>query len=397
MDLSVFKNELQQELLAILSYWIQHTIDDQQDGFYGRLDNDNVHYADASKGCVLNARILWTFAAAHRLTGDEQYAVIARRAFGYIQQNFIDSEYGGAYWSVTPSGEPLDTKKQIYAQAFVVYACSEYYRALGDEPAKQLAIDVYNLIQEKSFDPVHGGYFEAYSRNWQPVHDLRLSEKDANEKKTMNTHLHVLEAYTCLYRIWPNEQLRQHIKLLLANFEQHIIDANTGHLYLFFDEQWGVKSDTISYGHDIEASWLLQEAAEVIEEEELVEKMKALAVKMAEAVIIGIDTDDGLWYEYEAAHNRLIKEKHWWPQAEALVGFYNAWQVSGRHEFLQLAINNWSFIKQYIRDNEKGEWFWGVLEDHSVMPGQDKVGLWKCPYHNGRACMELIRRIGASE
>jgi cellobiose epimerase len=393
MNLSVFRNELQQELLAILNYWIQHTIDDEQGGFYGRLDNDNTYYADAPKGCVLNARILWTFSAAHHLTGDEQYAVVARRAFDYIQQNFIDQEYGGAYWSVTGSGEPLDTKKQIYAQAFVLYACSEYYRALSYEPAKQLAIDLYKLVQEKSFDPIQGGYFEAYSRNWQPVDDLRLSDRDANEKKTMNTHLHVLEAYTCLYRIWPNEQLKQHIKLLLANFEQHIIDAHTGHLRLFFDEQWQVRSGTISYGHDIEASWLLQEAAEVIADEELIEKMKALAVTMAEAVIIGIDTDGGLWYEYEAAHNKLIKEKHWWPQAEALVGFYNAWQVSGRHEFLQLAFNNWSFIKQYIRDNENGEWFWGVLEDHTVMPGQDKAGLWKCPYHNGRACMEIIRRV----
>jgi cellobiose epimerase len=393
MNLSVFKEELQQELLAILNYWIQYTPDNHQGGFYGRLDNDNIPYADAPKGCVLNARILWTFSAAYQLTGDEQYAVMAMRAFDYIQEYFIDRGHGGAYWSVSGTGEPLDTKKQLYAQAFVLYACSEYYRALGAEPALQLAIDIYNLIQEKSFDTVHGGYFEAYARNWQPLNDLRLSDKDANEKKTMNTHLHVLEAYTSLYRIWPNEQLKQHIQWLLANFTDHMVDAHTGHLHLFFDEQWQVKSGTISYGHDIEASWLLLEAAEVIEDEEQIAEMKALAIKMAEAVIIGIDTDGGLWYEYEAARNKLIKEKHWWPQAEALVGFYNAWQVSGRHEFLQLAINNWAFIKQYMRDNEKGEWFWGVLEDHSVMPAQDKVGLWKCPYHNGRACMELIKRL----
>ncbi len=384
---------MQQELHAILDFWIQHSIDEQQGGFYGRLDNDNVIDAGAPKGCVLHARILWTFSAASGLTNDRRYAKMASRAFAYIRDHFVDKEYGGVYWSVTSRGEPLDTKKQIYALAFVVYACSEYYIAMHSEPAKQLAMDCYRLIQEKSFEPLYGGYLEAFARNWQPVEDLRLSHKDANEKKTMNTHLHVLEAYTCLYRIWPNDELKQHIKQLLAIFEKHIIDAHTGHLHLFFDEQWNVRSGTVSYGHDIEASWLLLEAAEVIKDGELIEKMKTLSVKMAEAAIIGIDTDGGLWYEYEAAHNLLIKEKHWWPQAEALVGFYNAWQISGRHEFLQYAVNNWTFIKQYIRDNKNGEWFWGVLEDHSVMPGQDKAGLWKCPYHNGRACMEIIRRI----
>ena len=393
MNLSVFKNEMQQELHAILDYWMLHTIDEQQGGFFGRLDNDNIVYADAPKGCVLNARILWTFSAASVLTNDRRYAKMANRAFAYIRDHFVDKEYGGVYWSVTSRGEPLDTKKQIYALAFVLYACSEYYIAMHSEPAKQLAIDCYRLIQEKSFDPIHGGYLEAFARNWQPVEDLRLSDKDANEKKTMNTHLHVLEAYTCLYRIWPNEELKQHIEQLLAIFEQRIIDPQTGHLHLFFDEQWNVRSGAVSYGHDIEASWLLLEAAEVIGDNEWIVKAKTLCVKMAEAVIIGIDTDGGLWYEYEAAHNRLIKEKHWWPQAEALVGFYNAWQVSGRHEFLQYAFNNWAFIKQHIRDNKNGEWLWGVLEDHSVMPGQYKAGLWKCPYHNGRACMEIIRRI----
>src|ERR1044072_3398110 len=273
MNLSELKLEMQQKLRAILDYWIQHTIDEQQGGFYGRLDNGNTHYADAPKGCVLNARILWTFSAAASLTNDWRYAKMANRAFAYIRDHFVDPEYGGVYWSVTGKGEMLDPKKQIYALAFVIYACSEYYMAMHSEPAKQLAIDLYHLIQEKSFDAVHGGYFEAYARNWQPVDDLRLSDKDTNEKKTMNTHLHVLEAYTCLYRIWPNEQLKQHIKLQIADFEQRIVDAHTGHLHLFFDELWQVKSDTISYGHDIEASWLLLKAAEVIGDEELIETM----------------------------------------------------------------------------------------------------------------------------
>lgn len=394
MNVSLFKIELQQELHAILDYWIKNAIDEERGGFCGRIDNSNTCYTDAPKGCVLNARILWTFSAAANLTNEWRFATIANRAFDYIHDHFVDKEYGGVYWSVTSRGEIHDPKKQVYALAFVVYACSEYYMAMHREPAKQLAIELYKLIQEKSYDPVQGGYFEAFSRDWQPLEDLRLSDKDANEKKTMNTHLHILEAYTCLYKIWPNEQLAQDIVLLLNNFDDHIINQQTGHLHLFFDENWQVKSDTVSYGHDIEASWLLPEAAKAIGHSALIARTKSLAIRMAEAVIIGLDTDGGLWYEYEAAHNRLIREKHWWPQAEALVGFYNAWQLSDRHEFLQYVFNNWNFIKRYLRDNKNGEWFWGINEDYSIMQHQDKAGFWKCPYHNGRACMEIIRRIG---
>ncbi|WP_205512905.1 AGE family epimerase/isomerase [Longitalea arenae] len=394
MKLTDCKSEIKQELLAILEYWLSHAVDEKQGGFYGRIDNDNTCYADAPKGCVLNARILWTFSAAANKTNDWRYAKMANRAFAYIQDHFIDKEHGGVYWTVTSTGEPLDTKKQVYALAFVLYACAEYYTAMHKEPAKQLAIDLYRLIQEKSYDPVMGGYYEAFSRDWQLLEDLRLSAKDANEKKTMNTHLHILEAYTALYRIWPDAQLKQDIIGLLAIFEEHIIDPHTGHLHLFFDEHWNLRSHTVSYGHDIEASWLLLEAAEVTGDELWVGKMKANALKMADAVVIGLDTDGGLWCEFEAAENRLIKEKHWWPQAEALVGFYNAWQLSEQHEYLQYVYNTWAFIKQYIIDHRNGEWFWGINEDHSIMQQQDKVGLWKCPYHNARACMELLRRIG---
>lgn len=390
---STFKAEIQQELPALLDYWIQHAVDEEQGGFYGRIDNKNTSYANAPKGSVLNARILWTFSAAYGVTKDQRYATIADRAFDYIKEHFVDSLYGGVYWSVTSNGESYDTKKQVYALAFVLYGCSEYYRAAQNEQAKALAVQLYELIQRKSYDPANGGYLEAFDRHWKGTDDLRLSHKDANEKKTMNTHLHVLEAYTALYKIWPDESLAKHVADLVGNFRDQMIDQQTGHLHLFFDEHWNVKSDTVSYGHDIEASWLLLEAAETIGDEALIKQMRVNAIKMADAVIIGLDTDGGLWYEYEAAQNRLIKEKHWWPQAEALVGFYNAWQVSGQHEYLQYAYNVWAFIKQYIRDEQNGEWFWGINEDHSVMQNQDKAGLWKCPYHNGRACMELIRRI----
>lgn len=392
MDEQAFKQELQQELQDVLHYWMQYAIDEIHGGFCGKIDNDNKCYTDAPKGCVLNARILWTFSAAYKLTGELPYAVVASRAFEYIQNYFVDNKYGGVYWTVGSRGELLDTRKQIYALAFVIYACSEYYRVQQWEPAKKLAVQLYKLIQQYSFDKERGGYFEAFARNWTPMTDLRLSSKDANEKKSMNTHLHILEAYTSLYGIWSDAQLAEAIMLLLNNFQDYIIDQQTGHLHLFFDENWTVRSDTVSFGHDIEASWLLLEAAEVLGNDDLVKKMKTNALKMADATIAGLDTDGGLWYEYEPSHQRLIKEKHWWPQAEAIVGFFNAWQISGHDKYLQHAFNNWAFIKQYIRDTKNGEWFWGVKEDHTLMPHQDKAGLWKCPYHNGRACMEIIKR-----
>jgi mannobiose 2-epimerase len=218
-----------------------------------------------------------------------------------------------------------------------------------------------------------------------------LSAKDANEKKTMNTHLHVLEAYANLYKVWKDEKLKSSIKKLLQNFIDHIVNKDSGHLYLFFDEDWNVKGEIISYGHDIEAAWLLLEVAEIIEDENLVRAVKGIAVKIADAASRGLDVDGGLWYEKE--DGKLIKEKHSWPQAEAMVGFFNAWQITNDEKYLQYVSNNWQFIQQYIIDKKKGEWFWGVNADHSVMEGQDKAGFWKCPYHNTRACLQLINRI----
>lgn len=389
-SLQQYRSELQQELVDILSYWMQYAPDEINGGFYGKIDAGNKPHAGAPKGAVLNARIVWSFAAAYNCTGDRQYLPFAKRAYDYINQYFTDAEYGGIYWTVNHIGEPQDTKKQVYAIAFWLYACSEYFLATGLEESLQQAIGLYRLIEERSFDTAATGYLEAFTRDWQPIADLRLSSKDANEKRTMNTHLHLLEAYTNLYRIWPNDNLRNSIVLLIDNFSSHIIDNDTGHLRLFFDETWKVKGGIISYGHDIETAWLLLEAAEVIQDEKLIRETKDISIKMAIAATDGLDADGGLWYEREG--NDLVKEKHWWPQAEAMVGFYNAWQLSGDQQYLQHSMNSWNFIKKVLKA-VNGEWIWGTDSNNQPMPGQDKAGLWKCPYHNSRACMEIIKRM----
>jgi len=388
-----YKKELYEELGSILKFWADITTDKVHGGFHGKIDNDNQISPGAAKGSVLNARILWAFSAAFNQVPNTVYLNQANRAFQYIIRHFMDETFGGVYWSVDCKGHPLDTKKQVYAIAFTIYALSEFYKASGMEEAKKRAIDLFRLLVEKAYDSIQTGYFEAFTREWEPIDDLRLSEKDENEKKTMNTHLHVLEAYTNLYSIWPDKTLKVQIETLLSNFFDHFIDHETNHLVLFFDEEWNQKSGLVSYGHDIEATWLLLEAAEAIGNKLMIEKIKKTSTAVADAVMEGIDSDGGLWYEYEPANDHLVKEKHWWVQAEAMIGFFNIWQISKYDKYLQLSINNWQFVKDKILDKDKGEWFWGIKKDGSIMPSEDKAGLWKCPYHNSRACLEIIKRI----
>lgn len=395
IDLQKYRMEMQQELENILSYWFEYTVDNENGGFVGKVDNDNNVDHQAPKGSVLNSRILWSFSAAYNLTKKPRYLQMAERAYKYISNYFVDKDYGGVYWTVDYRGNPLDTKKQIYALSFAVYGLSEYYISYPDDATKNLAIDVYKKIVEHSYDVVYGGYIEALTRDWQELQDLRLSDKDANEKKSMNTHLHILEGFANLYRIWSDEELKQRIVELVNIFLDHIIDSETNHLILFFDEQWNRRGNIQSYGHDIEAAWLILEAAEIINDEALIKKVKDVSLKLANAASDGLDKDGGLWYEFNADENHLIKEKHSWPQAEAMVGYFNTWQLTGAVSYLQKSLDSWSFVKNYILHKNKGEWYWGITNTYTPMPGQDKVGLWKCPYHNSRACIEIIKRISA--
>lgn len=390
------RDALSNALSDILDFWMTKVVDTSQGRFYGEVSNDNIPSLKAPKSAVLNARILWTFSAAYNYSPDAQYLEMADRAWLYLRDHFIDPVHGGVYWSVDALGKPFDKRKQFYAIAFALYACSEYYKATRYPEAKETAISLFHVIEKYGYDPNSDGYFEACTESWEEPEDFRLSEKDANEKKTMNTHLHIIEAYTNLYSCWKDEYLRQQIKKLLLRFSHSIIDADTGHLHLFFDEQWEVKSSTISYGHDIEAAWLLLDSAIAINDSWLISQYTSLSLLVTETTIReGIDKDGGLWYEYLPVTQQLVKEKHWWPQAEALVGFVNAWQLSGDDKYLLAAQKVWQFIDQYLVDHEKGEWYWGVYEDHSRMPEQ-KVGFWKCPYHNVRACIETIKRLESS-
>ena len=382
---------LREECLAevqnnILPYWRDKMVDHNNGGFFGRRDGFDRLDATADKGVILNTRILWTFSHAARHVSEE-YHGLATRAYQYLIDRFLDREKGGVYWMVDCKGFPTNTKKQVYAQAFAIYALSEYYLLSRDESSLKTAQEIFSCIEQTSFDPVENGYLEAFDRDWTLLADLRLSEKDANEKKTMNTHLHVLEAYTNLYRCWRDERLLRQLKNLIRLFTDNITGRDY-HFGLFFDEKWNVRSNEISYGHDIEGSWLLYEAAVVSEDEELINRTGKLAVSIVDVTIKeGLDNDGGLNNE---AHNPA---RDWWPQAEAMVGLVNAWQISGRTDYLDIAANVWTFIKEHIIDYRNGEWFWGTDQFGKANVDEDKAGPWKCPYHNGRAMLELAERL----
>ena len=254
-DIAVMRKEVQDELVNdILPFWMNKMVDSENGGFYGRITGREKLMPEAEKGAILNARILWTFSAAYRLLKKPEYLETATRAKRYIIDHFYDKEYGGVYWSVDYKGEPLDTKKQIYALGFAVYGLSEYNRATGDEEALDYAIRLFESIEKYSFDAKKNGYCEAMTREWGEIADMRLSDKDENERKTMNTHLHILEPYTNLYRVWKDKRLEKQLRNLIKLFTTKILNIRTGHLELFFDDDWVSKYRIISYGHDIEAS-----------------------------------------------------------------------------------------------------------------------------------------------
>lgn len=387
-DIAEFTDVLENNILA---FWSAEMTDHNGEGFIGRIDGENNKHPDADRSVILNTRILWTFSAAWQHFRDEQYLQLAGRAFDYLLKYFYDKRHGGVYWAVDAHGKVTEPKKQIYAQAFMIYALSEYCRVSHDTRALELAVSIFSLIERYSFDRKQNGYLEAFDQEWNLLEDLRLSDKDANEKKTLNTHLHILEAYTNLFRIWPSSSLYDALKNLIQLFRDRFIN-DQGHFKLFFDENWNSRSDKISYGHDIEGSWLLYEAAEVLGDRALLAEIRQPVLLMADTFVQeGLRKDGGVFNDSE--HGQYDGEIHWWPQAEAMVGLANAWQLTGEPHYLDLLSQVWQFTKEHIIDQENGEWFWGIDAAGQVLKNEDKAGPWKCPYHNSRALLELIKRL----
>lgn len=374
----------------ILPFWNTRMID-PAGGFRGRIDGCGNIIEGAEKGAILNSRILWTFAASARVLGKKEYLDTAGRAYSQIRDLFTDKEYGGVSWSLNPDGSPKDSRKQFYAIAFAIYGLSEYYRATGDQEALELAKSFYRCIEEHSFDAANNGYGEACGRDWSPIMDVRLSEKDQNDSKTMNTHLHILEGYTNLYRVWKEEGLRDRLRNLIRIFLRHIIRED-GHLGLFFGDDWTPNSTMVSYGHDIEASWLLREAAEILGDQSIKNEVNSISRRIAAASMEGWYPGEGMIYEYDPATGKRDADRHWWVQAETVVGCVDQYQLTGDPEWLEKADAQWRFIRENLICPD-GEWYWSIKEDGSPNLTDDRAGFWKCPYHNGRMCLEMLARL----
>ena len=389
----------------ILHFWIDKMVDRENGGFYGRIDAQEVLHPDAEKGAILNARILWSFSAAYRILNKKEYLDMATRAKEYIIQYFIDPEYGGVYWSVDSKGQPLDTKKQFYAIGFAIYGLSEFARATSDREALDYALQLYECIEEHSFDPEHNGYIEACTREWGQIDDMRLSELDANYPKSQNTHLHIIEPYTNLYRCLkefhaaescnyvpvlgsvlpfgisvPSETLCRvegSLRNLISIFTDNILNPETHHLDLFFDMDWTREAGALeSYGHDIECSWLMHEAALVLGDPYVIDKVDPGSM-IHEANLDTGHVDDDL---------------HWWVQAENVVGWFNLYQHFHDEDALDKTLRCWEYIKSQLIDWKNGEWYWSRHSDGTLNTVDDKAGFWKCPYHNSRMCLEIIER-----
>ncbi|MBR1934176.1 MAG: AGE family epimerase/isomerase [Prevotella sp.] len=374
----------------ILSFWLNKMQDDEYGGFYGRRDGHDQLHPEAEKGAVLNARILWSFASAYRVLGNPAYLKAALRAKQYILQHFIDKEQGGVFWSVDYQGRPLDRKKQSYAIGFTIYGMAELARATGDEEALQCAIGLFHDLENHAFDEVNVGYIEALTCDWQPIADMRLSDKDENGSRTMNSHLHILEPYTNLYRVWKDARLERQLRVLIDIFTQKLLNPKTHHLDLFFDDEWQGRRDIESYGHDIEAAWLLTEALEVLGDDQLTAQVMPVVNQIARAAEEGLCPDGSMIHEKSVA--TVDDDRHWWVQCECVIGEMNQYQHFADEGALQRALACYQFIEDNLVDRQNGEWHWSVRPDGSINLDDDKAGFWKCPYHNSRMCLEMLER-----
>lgn len=386
------KAEFASELDNILEYWKNFSADGINGGFLGKRDHNNKVIPNASKGIILNTRILWSFSTIGNFQQNKETRILADRAYHYLKEKFRDEQFQGVFWLLNAQGKPVNKRKQIYAQAFAIYSLSEYFLLSKNDNAKEWAISLFELVEKYAKDEKRNGYLEAFQEDWSPIFDMRLSEKDQNAAKTMNTHLHILEAYTALFKITGDERVILALENLINLFLDKFLKKGTNHFHLFFDENWNEIGNTISFGHDIEAAWLLIEAAKAVGDNKLVIRTESAALALAETFLKeAYIKNAGIINEKDIDSGKIDTDRHWWPQAEAMLGLAYAHKISGDPKFLDALIDIWNFTKVHIIDHENGEWFFRIDKNNVPYKNEDKLGMWKGPYHSSRACIILLK------
>lgn len=385
MIISEVKKELTEH---IIPFWA-NLKDEENGGFYGYMSYNLELDKKADKGVILHSRILWFFSSCYAVLKDEKCRELADHAFEYIKNHCIDYDNGGVYWMTSFKGEPADTMKHTYNIAFAIYALSAYYNAVGDKFALDLAYKLFSDIETNTLDEY--GYREAFTVDWKLVPNDALSENGLMADKTMNAILHLIEAYTELYKADRNEEVAKRLKFQLSQIKDKVFDSQTNALKVFFNEKLEVIGDIHSYGHDIEATWLMDLACDTLEDEELKKQFTEMNLKISNNILNTAMEDGALNNERE--NDKIDRKRVWWVEAESVVGFINAYQHSGDKKFLEAARSVWEYIRSDIIDKRTGsEWYSEVSFEHKPHNFKEIVGPWKCPYHNGRMCLEVIKR-----
>ncbi len=374
---------------CIIPFW-KSMRDEESGGYYGYMDYDLKVDKKAVKGCILNSRITWFFANAYLLLKDESLLDEARHGYAFMQKYCLDREKGGVYWSVKYDGTPEDTTKHTYNQAFSIYALASYYDASGDEEALNTAMDLFHIIENRCMDEI--GYKEAFDRDFVEIENDKLSENGVIADKTMNTLLHVFEAYTELCRVSHAEAVKKRLEWILDTFAEKVYNPKLHRQEVFFDSKMRSILDLHSYGHDIETAWLLRRGTDVLGEQKYTDKMLPIILDLTGQVYR--TAFDGHSLANECEKGVVDTNRIWWVQAETIVGFLNGYELAPeKKEYLEAAKSEWNFIKEHIIDKRPGsEWFWDVTKEGKSVSGKPIVEPWKCPYHNGRMCIEVIRR-----
>lgn len=374
---------------CIIPFW-KALRDDVNGGYYGFMDYELQVDKKAVKGCILNSRITWFFANAYMVLKDESLLEEARHGYEFMQKFCVDKEKGGVYWSVKYDGTPEDTTKHTYNQAFSIYALSSYYDASGDKEALDTAMELFDIIEGRCMDEI--GYKEAFDRNFVEIENDKLSENGVIADKTMNTLLHVFEAYTELYRVSKNGKVKARLEWILDTFADKVYNPKLHRQEVFFDREMNTILDLHSYGHDIETAWLIERGTEILGEKKYQEKMLPIILDLTEQIYKV--AFDGHSLANECEKGVVDTNRIWWVQAETVIGFLNGYKLAPqKKEYLEAAKAEWEFIKEHVIDKRPGsEWFWDVTAAGESVSGKPIVEPWKCPYHNGRMCMEVIRR-----